>query len=224
MQDVREDVALYGLDIESDTAVDGLDPARSSTLAVAVAGPGWTTVLHAADGSGEADLLLRLDELLGGLAPGVVVTWNGARFDLPFLADRAVAVGVEWSLRLRPDQRLAHHTPLPGHAGGYVGTWGHHRHLDGYQLYRADVGRAVPISCGLKTLARFVGLYARRGRPIGGAPCSAAQSSTPTWTPTPSWPGRSCCAACPTAARHVDPLVLDPPPWPPTRASIGVTA
>lgn len=157
MRRVRDDVPIYGLDIESDTAVDGLDPARSSIVAVAVAGEGWTTVLHAADG-GEAVLLERLEAVLAELAPGVVVTWNGSRFDLPFLSDRAVATGVRWSLRLEPDLRRVDRDPLPGHAGGYVGAWGAHRHLDGYQLYRADLGRALPISCGLKSLARFVGL------------------------------------------------------------------
>ena len=157
MLHVRDDVPIYGLDIESDTAVDGLDPARSSIVAVAVAGDGWVRVLHAADG-GEATLLSRLDALLGRLAPGVVVTWNGGRFDLPFLADRAVVAGVGWSLRLAPDLRRIDRHPLPGHAGGYVGSWGGHRHLDGYQLYRADLGRALPVSCGLKSLARLVGL------------------------------------------------------------------
>ena len=37
----------------------------------------------------EATLLRRLDRRLAELPPGIIVTWNGSSFDLPFLATRA---------------------------------------------------------------------------------------------------------------------------------------
>lgn len=149
---------IYGLDIESDTSIDGLDPTNSSIVAVAVAGEDWTSVLHASD-LGERGVLLALERTLRSLPSGLLATWNGARFDLPFLADRAGAVGVELSLELREDRLIEWRNALPGHQGGYEATWGAHQHVDGYQLYRSDVGRVVPISCGLKSVARFVGLH-----------------------------------------------------------------
>ena len=76
---------VYGLDIETDTSVDGLDPACSAVLTVAVSMHGLDEVFSGA----EPDLLVELDDRLAELEPGVIATWNGAAFDLPFLADRA---------------------------------------------------------------------------------------------------------------------------------------
>lgn len=147
---------LYGLDIETDTAIDGLDPRVSRVLAVAVVGPGGTTVLDDAD---EARLLDRLDWLLAGLEPGVVVTWNGAAFDLPFLADRAAHHRLALGLRLALDPGLAVRRPtLPGHDGAYRAAWHGHAHLDAYRLFRADVIPALGCSGSLKTVARVCGL------------------------------------------------------------------
>lgn len=89
----------------------------------------------------------------------MIVTWNGARFDLPFISDRAkranISLGLELSENLRSQTRR---DPLPGHCGGYFARWFNHRHLDAYAVYRADVGASLGIPCGLKALARFVGL------------------------------------------------------------------
>ena len=123
-------------------------------VAVAVVGHDLEVVL---DGD-ERSLLRELDELLVSLPPGVLVTWNGAAFDLPFLADRARRCGVELGLEVRLDPSIPRRDPMPGHSGAYRATWHHHRHIDGYQLYRADVGAALGLSCGLKPLARLVGL------------------------------------------------------------------
>src|SRR5690348_12681457 len=76
---------IYGLDIETDTTVDGLDPQRSRIVAAAVAGPHGVRVFDDRD---ESLLLDRLDWHLAALEAGVLATWNGAGFDLPFLADR----------------------------------------------------------------------------------------------------------------------------------------
>ena len=144
----------YGLDIETDTTVDGLDPSVAAVVAVAVVGRDLEVVL---DGD-EASLLRGLDELMADLAPGVVVTWNGAAFDLPFLADRARCRGIGLGLELRHDPTIPRRDPWPARPGAYRASWYGHRHLDGYQLYRADVGVALGLSCGLKPLSRLVGL------------------------------------------------------------------
>ena len=144
----------YGLDIETDTTVDGLDPSNSAVVAVAVSTVGHDTVLTGA----EADILRRLDQLLRSLPAGVIVTWNGGSFDLPFLEHRARLVGVPLDLRLTGPHGDPLSTPWPPPPGGCRAVWGAHGHLDGFRLYRADVRRTLGLSCGLKAMARLVGL------------------------------------------------------------------
>lgn len=147
---------LYGLDLETDTSVDGLDPAVSPIVAVAVSTPWADHVFLGAEG----DLLRATDECLAALPPGVIVTWNGAGFDLPFLADRSRVAGVALGLELWRDPHVRGSRPsLPGHDGHYRARWGRHHHLDGYRLYRGDVGRSLGLSCALKPLARLCGLH-----------------------------------------------------------------
>lgn len=144
------DTPMYGLDIETDTSVDGLDPSVAAVVAVAVAAPDEDVVLLS-DGD-EEELLRGLDDLLGELDPGLLVTWNGSGFDLPFLAERFLIAGVRTGLRLWPD-------PLRGvDSGVFRGRWYGHDHLDGFRLYRADVGGSLGFPCGLKPMARLVGL------------------------------------------------------------------
>lgn len=140
---------LYGLDIETDTTVDGLDPSVSPIVAVVVATPDGDRVFQGAE-----DLVLhRTDELMSELDPGIVVTWNGSGFDLPFLAERARRLGVTLGLDLWDDG------PERTEPGVVRGRWqGADHHLDGYRLYRADVGRSLGFPCGLKPLSRLVGL------------------------------------------------------------------
>lgn len=145
----------YGLDIETDTTVNGLDPEVAAVVAIALTGEELEVVL---DGD-EAEIISELDRLLSTLPAGVIVTWNGGGFDLPFLADRARRLAIVLGLDLRLDLGIGgHHEPLAGHAGAYRCRWHHHRHLDGYQLFRADVGASLHLPCGLKPLARMVGL------------------------------------------------------------------
>jgi uncharacterized protein YprB with RNaseH-like and TPR domain len=152
---MRRQPAVYGLDIETDTTENGLDPRVAAVVTVALAGPGFDEVF-----TGPEDLLLLdLDDRLLQLEPGVIATWNGAAFDLPFLSDRAALHGIPLGLRLHHDSAITmRRAPLPGHRGAYRARWFHHGHLDAYRLYRGDVGPAMRISCSLKSIARFVGL------------------------------------------------------------------
>lgn len=146
---------VYGLDIETDTRVDGLDPRVAPVLTVALSMGG-----HDETFSGrESTLLFDLDQRLRSLPPGILATWNGSAFDLPFLAYRAAVHRLDLGLRLLLDPGLrTARTPLPGHRGSYRGAWHHHRHLDAYRLYKADVGPVLRVSCSLKSIARLVGL------------------------------------------------------------------
>jgi hypothetical protein len=154
-RDIETETPLYGLDIETDTSVDGLDPGCSPIVAVALS---TATGDHVFDGS-ERETLTQLDAVLRALPPGIVVTWNGSAFDLPFLDRRAASSGVRLGLELSLDPRISMRSdPLPGMLGAYRARWYDHRHLDGYRLYRADVGRLLGLSCGLKPMARLVGL------------------------------------------------------------------
>ena len=148
------DLPLYGLDIETDTVVDGLDPVLSPVAAVALSTPATDEVFTGE----EVDVLRRLDGRLRALPRGILTTWNGAAFDLPFLADRAAIRGVRLGLRLEPDPFvLSQSDPLVGHVAVYRATWHRHRHLDAYRAYQSDVGPALRISCSLKSIARLAG-------------------------------------------------------------------
>ncbi|HTO02031.1 MAG TPA: 3'-5' exonuclease [Microthrixaceae bacterium] len=131
---------FYGLDIETDTTVDGLDARCSAIVAIAIATAEGDKVFLGP----EHELLRRTDRLLAELNPGVIVTWNGSSFDLPFIAERAARLGM--SLGLQADSESS------------ASRWWQHRHIDGYRLYRSDVGRTLGVSCGLKPLSRMVGL------------------------------------------------------------------
>jgi uncharacterized protein YprB with RNaseH-like and TPR domain len=145
---------VYGLDIETDTTVDGLDPDVAPVVTVALSNDGFDEVFSGA----EHAILQEVDDRLADLAPGVIATWNGAAFDLPFLADRAQLHGISLGLRLRPDPAIClDHDPLPGHDWAYRARWHRHGHVDAYRLYRADVGPALRVSCSLKSIARLVG-------------------------------------------------------------------
>ena len=152
---MRRRPAVYGLDIETDTSENGLDPRVAAVVTVALAGPGYEEVFTGP----EAELLVDVDQRIAELEPGVIATWNGAAFDLPFLADRAALHGLPIGLRLQHDRAITlRRAPLPGHRGAYRASWFDHGHLDAYRLYRGDVGPALRISCSLKSIARFVGL------------------------------------------------------------------
>ena len=117
---------IYGLDIETDTTIDGLDPAVASIVTVALSTPEGDEVLAGP----ERELFLALDRRLADLPAGVIATWNGAVFDLPFLAHRARWWGMHLGLRLQ------------GQPGSYRATWHEHGHVDAPA--RENRGRETP--------------------------------------------------------------------------------
>ena len=128
---MRRKDPVYGLDIETDTSENGLDPSVSSVLTVALASEGYEETFTGP----EPDLLVDLDDRLARLDPGVIATWNGGAFDLPFLADRAALYGMRLGLTLQADASISVHSPLPGHEGAYRASWYRHSHLDAYRVY-----------------------------------------------------------------------------------------
>ncbi|MGE3620295.1 MAG: 3'-5' exonuclease [Acidimicrobiia bacterium] len=146
---------VYGLDIEIDTAAPDLDTALAPILTVALAHPGGEEVFTGP----EDELLVRLDAAFAELAPGVIATWNGGAFDLPFIADRARYLGLDVGLRLRLDPKLPMRTaPLPGHEGAYRASWYRHCHLDAFRLYHSQPRVARTLAGSLRALARGLGL------------------------------------------------------------------
>ncbi len=143
---------IVGFDIETDTSTGGLDPATSSVVAVALSGDFGEEVILGT----EAEILTRTDERIAEIGWGLLVTWNGAGFDLPFVAHRARLLGIDLRLVTTEDPlRRNRHEP---DRSAVRARWAAMVHLDGYQLYRADVGRTFGISCALKPLARLMGL------------------------------------------------------------------
>lgn len=130
------------------------DPAVAAVTRVALSTTGGDIVF---DGF-EADILADLDHALAGLEPGVLVTWNGSGFDLPYLADRAELRRIRLGLHLAPDPRLANvRSTLPGHDRAYRAAWYQHRHLDAARLFRS--GRRPLID--VEELLRVIGLPLR---------------------------------------------------------------
>lgn len=144
---------LYGLDIETDTLRGGLDPRVCPIVAVALA---TDSGVHVAAGP-ETRLLREIDGLLRSLDPGIIVTWNGSGFDLPFLVERARRRRVSLGLRLREEPGVTRtHPPLPGHASCYRASWHGHDHLDAYLAYRS-LARGDEGSLALKAVAARAG-------------------------------------------------------------------
>lgn len=143
---------ITGFDIETDTSTGGLDPSRSAVVAAALSGDFGDEVILGS----EREILERTDRRLAELGPGLLVTWNGAGFDLPFVKYRACLLDLELGLETTEDP--VRRSPREPGRSAVRARWHDLVHLDGYQLYRADVGRTLGLSCGLKPLARLVGL------------------------------------------------------------------
>jgi hypothetical protein len=177
---------VYGLDIETGYPAGRTDasrfdaaPPESPTGDVPAVDPRHTIIVRAVVSTAageqtfegdETDLLQRLDALLGRLEPGIIATWNGASFDLPYLADRAGARAVHLGLRLAADPRRRFRgETLPGHSHAYRAAWYRHRHLDVARLYRASRRPLLEVD----ELLRAVGVHLRGRSAAGLGPADA---------------------------------------------------
>jgi uncharacterized protein YprB with RNaseH-like and TPR domain len=156
---------VYGLDIETDTTPmqdgtpRGLDPSTTSIINIALT-VGDDVIVFRGE---EKDLLISFDRYLAGLEPGLLATWNGSVFDLPFLQDRALLHGVELGLQLTVDRSIVpKYEFLTGHSSGYSAIWKSarevpHEHLDIAYALR-DMVTELGVSWSLKPVARHFGL------------------------------------------------------------------
>lgn len=141
---------VYGLDIETDTSElttaeraaghtsRGLDPRIGRITSVAIARESDVLVWEAETPGAEASMLTEVHQFFLTNASGLIVTWNGSVFDLPYLHDRYRHHHLEGHGPLiTPNSRITpKYGPLPGHAGGYSASWragdhaAAHAHLD----------------------------------------------------------------------------------------------
>lgn len=157
---------LYAIDIETDTRDgDGLDPMNPSTRITSVAvctGNYESSELEGVivfDDPCEERLLRTLNGWLNDprSEPGVLVTWNGANFDLPFLMIRAQMCAVGINLTGKASiARPSKYPPHPSTGPGRVVMWGPHDHADIMYAYQDPALNAG--SWRLKSTARAHGL------------------------------------------------------------------
>lgn len=153
---------IHALDIETDTSDDGLDPRRSWIRSVSVWSNDGSFVVETSRRGREPALLETLADWVGNLPAGVIATWNGAGFDLPFLVDRCRHLGLDQiaeQVVLHADEtRTPKYGPLPGHRYGYRASsvFGH-RHVDISFVWQAYAEQQL-VSWSLKPVARHLGL------------------------------------------------------------------
>lgn len=152
---------VYGLDIETDnSAGHGLNPGKSRITEIALATAQGGAVFNDDD---ELALLLNLEAALADLAPGLLATWNGSPFDVPFITDRLATYPVAHGWTTWPDPDLVpKYEPLPGHTGGYGASWSNrsgvtHAHLDISYAYRSVADRHG-VSWSLKPVCAAEGI------------------------------------------------------------------
>jgi len=149
---------LTALDIETETRFGGgLDPLSSSVVALALAFDDGSTVVF--DDADEVTLLTRVDEALRS-RHGLLLTWNGAGFDLPFIAVRSRVLGIETSIGLetRHDPALpVKYAPPAGLGDPVRARWHATAHVDVAHLYR-PFAEEHGLQWSLKPIARRHGL------------------------------------------------------------------
>lgn len=159
---------FYALDIETSTNPgDGLDPTNPLTRIISAAifiGPveaESTPRSHAYfDDPDEAKLLEGVDHFFGESLPGVILTWNGSNFDIPFFITRSALLGVDLGLRAEiSPSRKPRFRPCKGHKGGYSAAWYAHDHADIWPLFGTITLPDGSRTSALKPLARHYGLH-----------------------------------------------------------------
>jgi len=158
---------FYALDLETNTNPgDGLDPTNPLTTITSAAvyfgpranetGPEGSIVF---DDPNEARLLRSLNAFFADpdTTPGVIVTWNGANFDIPFLLTRSKFCEVTLDLTaLVHESRKPKYSACKGHSGGYIAAWGDNDHADIWPVF-IPVAEKNNMKSGLKPMAKHFG-------------------------------------------------------------------
>lgn len=146
---------MFAFDIET----TGLDPHESRVTSAAIYGDGVSVVVEKAD---EERLLRNIAYAFYDIDPGLIVTWNGAVFDFPFLDHRYRLHGMTPFFTMVPNPAIVpKYEPVPGYLGGYdievrtdVGT---HYHRDIAYRYRSWA-EANKVTWSLKPVVRAHGI------------------------------------------------------------------
>lgn len=141
---------FVGLDIETDTDTDGLDPRVSRITSWSLAGVETSVVYLVRVPEAEDSAVSGLLSALHGLShqaslesPLIIATWNGSGFDWPFLQTRLQRLIEQspvvydlsaWPFRLHlSEDREPKYEPIGDHPGGYrvdFPLWPNVYHLD----------------------------------------------------------------------------------------------
>jgi hypothetical protein len=150
------EVPLTVLDIETDTlGVNGLDPRESRVVSAALAFSDREALVF--EDADERRLLEAIGSVVRARS-GLLVTWNGAGFDLPFLAVRSELLGLDLGLETVTDPSIPVKYAAPEGLGGPVrARWGSTAHVDISFLYK-DFAADRGVSWSLKPVARALGL------------------------------------------------------------------
>lgn len=149
-------IPLVTLDIETDTSNGGgLDPLHSKIVAVSLAYSENAEVI-VLDSSNEEEILSSLDTLIAS-RKGLLITWNGSGFDMPFLHKRYVATGVTTGLIVGVDPSIPSKYPMNQGLGPPVRvSWHSAAHVDIANIY-SQFALDAKIKWSLKNVAKHLG-------------------------------------------------------------------
>jgi DNA polymerase elongation subunit (family B) len=145
---------IYGLDIETDTTIDGRNPRVSRIVAAAlVPVEGDALVLRHQD---EGELISALIEQTATLVPNdVVCTWNGSGFDLPFISIRAEVLGIDLGWDMWRSSRSSKYEPV-GYDFSLRARVGQAPHMDVAPAYK-EVAVSLGCDWSLKPVCSALG-------------------------------------------------------------------
>jgi DNA polymerase elongation subunit (family B) len=152
----------YSFDLETDNSQGhGLDPAKSRITDISLGTCAGDTVFSDTD---EVAMLADFDDAVYALPAGVIFTWNGTHFDLPFLSVRLAHHGIlHHSMVSDPTPEYPpKYGLLPGAASGLTAqflayTGGSHVHLDIAYAYKR-IAEEMDVRWGLKPVAEALGI------------------------------------------------------------------
>jgi uncharacterized protein YprB with RNaseH-like and TPR domain len=151
---------IYAFDTETDNSRGhGLNPLKAGFTDLSLATSTGEQVFTDAD---EAAMLRAFDAAVYGLPAGLMSTWNGTHFDLPFLDTRFEHVGmIHHSFTFVPTPQFPpKYELLPGHDSGLTATilskTGVHAHLDIAYAFKPIAAR-LGAKWGLKPVAKALG-------------------------------------------------------------------